>query len=185
MAEQIYKIRGTLADARPRVVGGINPTYRLIPGAARDGAGDEIKVAGSSVVRVELDNGFVLWSRVDDLAHEYGALPSRDAGAAWEFSRLAPRSASGGERGILGLAIRVLEFFGVELAEKSAGKLGIKLEEKLLGDHPPGLYRLDLVGNLALSAVADAEVLPVNQGPTLVFLHGTASSTEGGFGKLS
>jgi len=184
MAEQIYKIRGTLADARPRVVGGINPTYRLIPGAARDGAGDEIKVAGSSVVRVELDNGFVLWSRVDDLAHEYGALPSRDAGAAWEFSRLAPRSASGGERGILGLAIRVLEFFGVELAEKSAGKLGIKLEEKLLGDHPPGLYRLDLVGNLALSAVADAEVLPVNQGPTLVFLHGTASSTEGGFGKL-
>ena len=184
MAEQMVKIRGTLADTRPRALGGVTPTYRLIPGAARDGAVDEITVAASTVVRVELDNGFVLWSRVDDLTHEYGALPSRDAGAAWEFSRLAPRHASGGERGFLGLAIRVLEFFGIELAEKSARKLGIGLEEKLLGNHPPGLYRLDLAGNLALSAVADAEALSANNGPMLVFLHGTASSTEGSFGKL-
>ena len=139
MAEQMYKIRGTLSDTDPRRIGGVQPTYRLIPGAARDGAGDEIAVAGNTVVRVELDNGFALWSRVDDLTQEYGALPSRDAGAAWEFSRLAPRNLSGGERGLLGLAIRVLDFFGVDLAEKSARKLGQHFEEKLLGDHPPGL----------------------------------------------
>jgi hypothetical protein len=43
---------------------------------ARDGASDEIEVGGDSVVRVELDNGFVLWSRVDDLSREYGTLPA-------------------------------------------------------------------------------------------------------------
>ncbi len=184
MAEQMVKIRGTLADTRPRTLGGFTPTYRLVPGAARDGAGDEIDVPGSTVVRVELDNGFVLWSRVDDLTHEYGALPSRDAGAAWEFSRLAPRHASGGERGIVGLTIRVLDFFGIEPVKKPVRKLGIQLEEKLLGNHPPGLYRLDLAGNLALSTVADNDTLNTSPGPILVFLHGTVSSTHSSFGKL-
>src|SRR6188474_2242030 len=95
MAQQLYKIRGTLDDTpdtrRSRQTGAPAPLYRLIPGAARDGASDEIEVAGDSVVRVELDNGFALWSRVDDLSREYGALPTRNAGGAWEFSRLAPR----------------------------------------------------------------------------------------------
>lgn len=184
MAEQLYKIRGTLSDTRSHLPGGIAPSYRLTPGAARDGAADEITVAASTVVRVELDNGFVLWSRVDDLTQEYGALPSRDAGAAWEFSRLAPRSASGGERGLLGLAIRVLDFFGVDLAEKSARKLGVFFEEKLLGGHPPGLYRLDLAGSLGLTAVPEGASLASQPGPLLVFLHGTASSTASSFGKL-
>jgi CHAT domain-containing protein len=183
MAEQMYKIRGTLSDGHPSPKGGLSPTYRLIPGAARDGAADDITVAGNTVVRVELDNGFALWSRVDDLTQEYGALPSRDAGAAWEFSRLTPRNSSGGERGVLGLAIRVLDFFGLNLAEKSARTLGVHFEDKLLG-HAPGLYRLDLAGELRLSPVPDSKVIPADLGPLLVFLHGTASSTEGSFGKL-
>ncbi|WP_180129044.1 CHAT domain-containing protein [Rhodoferax sp. BLA1] len=184
MAEQLYKIRGTLSDTRAPRFGGMAPSHRLIPGAARDGAGDQIEVAGNTVVRVELDNGFVLWSRVDDLAQEYGALPSRDAGAAWEFSRLTPRTSSAGERGLLGLAIRVLDFFGLDLAEKSARKLGQHFEQKLLGEHPPGLYQLDLSSDLTLRSLPDTSPIPSNQGPLLVFLHGTASSTAGSFGKL-
>ena len=116
MAEQLYKIRGTRGDLRTGQFGNIVPTHRLIPGAARDGASDEVEVPGNTVVRVELDNGFVLWSRVDDLTHEYGALPSRDAGAAWEFSRLSPKHSTSSERGILGLAIKVLDFFGIDVA---------------------------------------------------------------------
>ena len=44
MAEQMYKIRGTLSEGYPSPKGGVSPTYRLIPGAARDGAADDIAV---------------------------------------------------------------------------------------------------------------------------------------------
>ena len=57
MAEQLYKIRGTRGDLRTGQFGNIVPTHRLIPGAARDGASDEVEVPGNTVVRVELDNG--------------------------------------------------------------------------------------------------------------------------------
>jgi len=193
MSQRLYKIRGTCIDSRGNTVGGHAPLHRLIPGSARDGAGDQLEVAGNTVVRVELDNGFVLWSRVDDLTREYGTPPAgrREAGAAgdaadgiWEFSSLTPQRASGGERGMAGLAIRVLDFFGVDVVGKSARTLGTHFEEKLLGDHPPGFYRLDLAGAFRLQAVPDTETLAADQGPLLVFLHGTASSTDGSFGKL-
>jgi CHAT domain-containing protein len=184
MAEQIYKIRGTRGDLRTGQFGKIVPTHRLIPGAARDGASDEVAVPGNTVVRVELDNGFVLWSRVDDLTHEYGALPSRDAGAAWEFARLSPKHSASGERGIVGLAIRLLDFFGIDVAAKSARELGIHFEEKLLGDNPPGLYRLNLAADYHLTAVQANESMATGPGPMLVFLHGTASSTQSSFGEL-
>ena len=134
MSQRLYKIRGTLSDIHGRKPGGLTPTHRLIPGAARDGAGDQIEVAGDTPVRVELDNGFVLWSRVDDLTREYGTPPagSRGDGGAgdgtWEFSRLTPQRASGSERGMAGLAIRVLDFFGIDLVEASARKLGKAFE---------------------------------------------------------
>ena len=184
MAEQTYKIRGTRGTVRAGQFGKFTPTHRLIPGAARDGASDDVEVGAATVVRVELDNGFVLWSRVDDLAQEYGALPSRDAGAAWEFSRLAAKHGSGGERGLVGLAIKVLDFFGVDVAANSARELGIRFEEKLLGDHPPGLYRLDLAADFRLTAVPSSDKLAAPAGPMLVFLHGTASSTQSSFGML-
>ncbi len=190
MTQRLYKIRGTRGESRSPAVGGRSPSQRLFPGSARDGAADEIEVTGDTVVRVELDNGFVLWNRVDDLTREYGTPPPGNRGdegsgsGAWEFSRLAPQRANGSERGLAGLAIRVLDFFGVDLVEATAGKLGKAFEEKRLGGHPPGLYRLDLASAFRLQAVADDEALVADQGPLLVFLHGTASSTESSFGKL-
>ncbi len=190
MSQRLYKIRGIRGESRGKAVGGHSPSHRLFPGSARDGAADEVEVAGDTVVRVELDNGFVLWSRVDDLTREYGTPPAARGGndgtadGAWEFSRLTPRRTDGGERGMAGLAIRVLDFFGIDLVEASAGKLGKAFEEKQLGGHPPGLYRLDLAGAFRLHAVADAEAIATGAGPLLLFLHGTASSTEGSFGKL-
>ncbi|MBS1161841.1 MAG: hypothetical protein H6R15_4260 [Proteobacteria bacterium] len=183
MSQRLYKIRG-LRDSSVRPSAGTpKPLFRLHPGSARDGTGEEIEVAGDSVVRVELDNGFVLWSRLDDLSREYGQPPARDGEGAWEFSHLSPPRASS-QRGAAGLAIRVLDFFGVDLAEKSAAKLGRLLEEKLLGKHPPGFYQLDLNGTFQLRAFPETASIAADQGPILVFLHGTASSTEGSFGKL-
>lgn len=189
MSLRTYRIRGTLRKLDPQTVTGIDniaitSSRRLIPGSARDGAVDELVAAADEVVRVELENGFVLWTRASDLVREHGQRAlGRDGGEAWEFGRLAPRQGtSRDERGLLGLGIRVLDFFGVDLAGMAAKTLGAKLEEKQLKGNP-GFHHCDLGDTFALSPLA-AEAIPVDQRPILVFLHGTASSCQGSFGKL-
>jgi hypothetical protein len=159
---------------------------RLVPGRARDGVTSDIDVAADEVVRIELDNGFVLWSRADDLVHEHGQQAvSRDGAASWELDVLhagGAQAASRDERGLLGLGIKVLDFFGVDLKKKSAVALGKWFEDKCLGGRAPALYRCSL-GDFGLGALAAREVLPTT-GPLLVFLHGTGSSCRGSFGAL-
>lgn len=187
MTTRTIRIRGTKVGAGSRGAsqpGGPEPLFRLAPGSARDGAGEEIEVKPETVVRVALENGFVLWSRADDLTREYGSPPPRGAGGAWEFTRLTPRRAVVSERGAAGLAIRVLEFFGVDIGKKVAGKLGKVLEDKKLHDKGPGLYRIAPGDTLALTPVPGSGPLPAAQGPILVFIHGTASSTIGSYSKL-
>ena len=187
MTTRTIRIRGTRVGAGSRGAsqpGGPEPLFRLAPGSARDGAGEEIEVKPETVVRVALENGFVLWSRADDLTREYGSPPPRGAGGAWEFTRLTPRRAVVGERGAAGLAIRVLEFFGVDISKKVAGKIGKVFEEKSLETKTPGLYRIGTGDKRALTAVPGNGPLPAAPGPILVFIHGTASSTAGSYGKL-
>ncbi|MBS1144873.1 MAG: hypothetical protein H6R14_2279 [Proteobacteria bacterium] len=186
MTTRTIRIRGTKVGAGSRGAsqpGGPEPLFRLAPGSARDGAGDEIEVKPETVVRVALENGFVLWSRADDLTREYGNPPPRGQSGAWEFTRLTPRRAASGERGVVGLAIRVLEFFKIDATKKAAGKIGKALEEKQLGK-APGLYRVAPGKTLSLTPVPGTGPLPAAKGPILVFIHGTASSTTAGYGKL-
>lgn len=183
MSQPTYKIRGIAEQNDQRTAGGLKPMFSLLPGSARDGASDIREVPADTVVRVEMENGFVLWSRIDDLTNDFGRQPVRDASAAWEFSRLVPKRPTSGERGMVGLAVKVLDFFGIDLPEKSAAKLGATLERKLLG-HDDGLYRVDLSAPLALTAVPAGTNISADTGPILVFLHGTASSTKGSFGEL-
>ena len=127
MTTRTIRIRGTKIASGSRGAsqpGGPEPLFRLAPGSARDGAGEEIEVKPETVVRVALENGLVLWSRADDLTREYGNPPPRGQSGAWEFTRLTPRRAASSERGMAGLAIRVLEFFGVDISKKAAGKIG-------------------------------------------------------------
>jgi len=156
------------------------------PATARDADAGEVQVQGDEVVRVELENGFVLWTRADDLIRERGRRTvSRDGGEAWEIDphpRL--RGSRAGQRGWLGLGIKVLEFFGVDLKGKAAASLGGKLEEKLLRGNAPGLYRCSLDAPFTLTAVPEDEVLPASPDPILVLIHGTGSSSEGSYGKL-
>lgn len=186
MTTRTIRIRGTKIGAGSRGAsqpGGPEPLFRLAPGSARDGAGEEIEVKPETVVRVALENGFVLWSRADDLTREYGKPPARGTGGAWEFTRLTPRRAVPSERGAAGLAIRVLEFFGVDISKKVAGKIGKALEDKQLGK-APGLYRVAPGNTLSLTPVPGTGPLPAATGPILAFIHGTASSMTSGYGKL-
>ena len=94
MTTRTIRIRGTRIGAGSRGAsqpGGPEPLFRLAPGSARDGAGEEIEVKPETVVRVALENGFVLWSRADDLTREYGTAPARGSSGAWEITRLTPR----------------------------------------------------------------------------------------------
>jgi hypothetical protein len=166
----------------------INPR-RLLPSAGREAGAGGIKADADDVVRLELENGFVLWSRADDLIRERGKKSlGRDGDEGWDIDPHPPaRSGPGaarGERGWLGLGVKVLEFFGVDLKGKAAAALGEKMELKLLGGNAPGLYHCSLDDAFTLTALAKNKTPPAGPDPILVFLHGTGSSCQGSFGKL-
>ncbi|MCQ1548537.1 MAG: CHAT domain-containing protein [Candidatus Accumulibacter phosphatis] len=188
-SDKTYLIRGTVSDiSKPSLPGiAITSARRVVPGSGRDAALGELTVRGDEAVRLELANGFVLWSRADDLIREHGRQTvGRDGGAAWEIdTRPRARAADrAGSRGWLGLGVRALEFFGVDLTGTSAAKLGSAIEARLLGGNAPGIYRCDLASDGRLTALADDADIPGATGPLLVFLHGTASSFKGSYGKL-
>ena len=185
-----YQIRGseqpgTSAPATTDIA--ITSRRRLTLGAGREAGGGGITADADEVVKVELENGFVLWSRADDLIRERGRQSlGRDGGEGWEIDpRPTMRSgAARGERGWLGLGIKVLEFFGVDLKGKAAAALGEKMELKLLKGNAPGLYRCSLDDAFSLTPLPKNKALPAGQEPILVFIHGTGSSCKGSFGKL-
>ncbi len=167
--------------------------------ASRDAAGAaaRIDVRPDDAVCVEYENGVRLWMRADDLLRERGR-PAATRGheaPAWEID-VAPRlgsvrddQAGGADRGLVGIGIKVLEFFGVDVAAKSARVIGDKFELKQLKlpeGTAPGLFRVSLGAEPALARIADGKgpgTVAVGQ-PVLVFLHGTMSSLAGSFGAL-
>ncbi|MGA1869453.1 MAG: CHAT domain-containing protein [bacterium] len=160
----------------------------LVPGTARDAGVVEVEAAGDEVVRIVYKNGFVMWSRADDLIHERGrkTLGRDGSSEVWEIDvRPSLRAGKGTKRGLLGIGIKVLEFFGVDLKDKTVGKLGKALEKKLLHGNDPELYRCSLEDSFSLTAIPKNEKLPSTPDqPILLFIHGTASSCYGSFGKL-
>jgi CHAT domain-containing protein/pimeloyl-ACP methyl ester carboxylesterase len=190
MAKRTYRIRGTLVEGEMPVTANlpISSHRRLIPGRARDGVTGEADVPGDEVARVELSNGFVHWIRFDDLIREYGEKAvSRDATEVWELNHLAPPLApigGGHERGLFKLAIKVLDLFGFDVKKVSAEKLGALGEQFLLKGSTPGLYRCSLTDQFRLEGLSESQTIAPDNGPLLVFIHGTASCCEGSFGKL-
>lgn len=192
-----YIIRGSeqqVIAAPPSTTADIAITShrRLLPGVGRESGESEIMAAGEEVVRIEMENGFVLWTRTDDLIRERGRkVLARDGGTGWEIVMrpgLAGKTAGTadirGERGWFGLGIKVLEFFGIDLKGKTAALLGGKLEEKLLHGNVPGLYSCSLADDFNLTLVPDGTMLPADREPILLFIHGTGSSSRGSFGKM-
>lgn len=185
MTPPLLRIRATApASPAPPLPTSLTVSHarRLHPGSARDAAAGDFEAPADDVVRIELDNGFVLWSRADDLVREHGRRTvARDGGAGWALDALSAPMA-GGERGLLGLGIKVLDFFGIDLKKQAAAALGRGFEEKCLA-RAPGLYRCAL-DRFALTPLPAGDALLAGAGPLLVFLHGTGSSCEGSFGGL-
>ncbi len=189
MSQLQYSILGHKAETRPipaTELVTVTQARRLTPGRARDGATSELKVAADEVVCVTLDNGFQLWTSADDLIREHGRQTlSRDGGQVWEFDRLTPRRVSdgvpGSERGLAGLVIKTLDIFGVDLKGQTAAALGRWAENRQFGSFQPDLYSCSLDDGFKLKK-PDRKLS--SEKPLLVFLHGTASSVGGGFGKL-
>lgn len=189
MADPDYRIRGSLRggaaiDSPPSRDVRLVAKGRLEPGIARD-AGDEIQLAADDVARVELENGFVVWTRVDDLVRERG-LPAASRGGgdgAWHIDPL-PASArtSRGERGWVSIGIKILDFFGIDLAGNTAHALCAIAERRHLENRTPGLYRAPLTTPLTMTPAGSLE--GAGQDPWLLFIHGTGSSTRGGFSAL-
>lgn len=188
---------GTATPPPTREVAITGVPRRIRPGSAREAAtgAAPVDVAPDDVARVEFDNGLVLWMRADDLLRERGrrSVARGDGSEVWDIDTSArigqPGSdaatvARGLERGVVGLGIKVLEFFGVDLQKKSAAIIGKAFEERQLKGAEPGrLLRCTLGADAALAPVADATKLPAER-PLLVFLHGTMSSVRGSFGDL-
>ena len=163
----------------------LTPIRTLSPGTSRDTGIVEVEVSGDEVVRVVHENGFVLWCRADDLIRERGrkTLGRDGASEVWEIDA-RPKLSEGkaGTRGWLGIGIRVLDFFGIDLKGKTANTLGEVLEKKLLGGNEPGLYQTSLDDEFRLKPVN--KPLPSSDAPILLFIHGTGSSFAGSFKKL-
>jgi hypothetical protein len=134
-------------------------------------------VEADDVVEIEFDDGLRLWSRVDDLERDFGLARARGAGDdAIELPGTLP--IGGPSRGWAGWAIKALKVVGIDAPKAIADFAASHVEGQLKPG--PGLYRC--------SADDVADLTPVGpldgSGPTLVLLHGTASSTAGSFGGL-
>lgn len=139
------------------------------------------------VVEVELEDGTRFWTTQERLRTEVlGLVGTRAADGVLELpTTIERRSAS---RGFIGkIVIKTLKFFKIDVAHMAARFIAEKLENHLLGtrdeNRGPGLYRLS-GEELTLTPVSDAVLTLPPDRPSLLFLHGTASSTAGSFGKL-
>lgn len=137
------------------------------------------------VVEVELENGLRFWTTAECLRDEVFAELGAKRGAAddvFDIPMNLPQKS--GQRGIGGLVIKALRFFGVRFAaKKGARDIALKIEEKGLKDGKgTKLYLCSRNENFELTPVS-VSAIPTNK-PALLLLHGTGSSTQGSFGEL-
>ena len=114
----------------------------LVPGSTRSANVSDFDIKANEIVRLELNNGFSLWLRADDLLDEFGKLNlSRGSQNTWEIKIDPTRfHANSSTRGLAGLAIKALNFFDIDLQSKTASKLCSLWEDKLLEKKTANLY---------------------------------------------
>ncbi len=133
-----------------------------------DGVNDE------DVVEVELQNGTVIWTRVDQLRADTQKV--RQRGESDEIlSSFFPLA--GTDRSLVSWAIKSLKFFDVDVTKQTALSIAHRIESRLAG--PEGIYRIDLNGDLTRDKIEPGSE------EVLLFLHGTASSTNNAFRGLT
>lgn len=158
-----------------------------------------VEADADDLVELELDGGVRQWLTVERLAEladrpaSRGGIGGARTGAGGRVIELSPvlrlgtPSRGGGE-----LALRALRVFGVDVAAGAARVVARRLEDRLRPS--AGLYRFSTQGadgGPPGSGATLVEGAPLaagdlrGSGPFLVFLHGTASTTEGSFSGLT
>lgn len=155
----------------------------------------EISLNDEEVVELAMEDNLVLYTTVQRLKEDL--LPERARGDGETSFRLPERISfsnqrTRGEEGLLVKSIKALDIKGklLDAAGSKAGglaarKIAEKIEEQLVG--PDVLYHLTTATAEAADKVslqpALTENIPTTQ-PLLLFIHGTASSTQGSFSEL-
>jgi hypothetical protein len=174
---RIDSTRPLLAEHVPEIKAEPNKSARL---NASRGEGEEqsFDVADNACLELELANGLRLWTRADDLKRDLGLASTRAAAdGSFELPRTLPfgrRSRSDESDAV----IAGLKVFGVNIPGKAADFIANRVER---GMRDGGA--LCQCSPVSAAALGPATKL-AGTGPTLVFLHGTASSTDGSFGGL-
>lgn len=136
------------------------------------------------VVELQFEGDVSQWITVAQLRAE-GRTDRGAEGDVLEIPVSYHRGTAVADRGVWDWVLRGLRVLRIDPQRKLAD-LGVeKIVDKLEGQQqpPPGLYRVDEKGALT-EAIKDAGQLAGGLAPWLVFIHGTASSTDGSFGKL-
>ncbi len=131
------------------------------------------------VLLLEQQDGVKLMIRRDDFEHDF---PSAAASRGADGTLLFPASLDFGSpsRGVCSWVVKVLSVFGIKKAAREATEALIKKFEDSL-EPGPGFYRVEQGEKVNL---VPASAPTAVDKPLLVFIHGTASSTEGSFGAL-
>ncbi len=145
-----------------------------------DGREQSIDVDNTDVVELEMEDGQRLWVRVDDLESEFGIPLNRSKSADDRGAVRIPLGLplDGRTRGLGSWAIKGLKIIGVDIAGSITDFVKGKVEGGLAPG--PGLYQCANTTATDLQTIASIDTSK----PVLVFLHGTASSTDGSFGGL-
>ena len=160
--------------------GTITVKHSVRVGFAREGHEPVVLdgVAPDDVIEMELDGGVRLWSSVEYLRGDFGLRASRDASGTDTLDITTQLPLGGQSRGVGDWVIRGLKVLGVDIAGTISDFVADKVEGQLAPG--PGLY---LCSSARPNDLATAKKLNGRR-PTLVFLHGTGSSTDGSFGGL-
>ena len=136
-------------------------------------------VQPDDVVELVLDDDIYLFSRRDDLEHDFSAELSRGA----DPGDLVFRSLRFGapSRGGFDWAIKIINLFHVDIAEKAGLAICQKFEKKSVPE--PGLKKVEPSDSLVLRPAEFGNDFDTTK-PILVFIHGTASNTNGSFGGI-
>ena len=147
-----------------------------------------IESFADDIVEVELEDGTRFWTTQEQLRTSIlSKATTRSQDGIIELPATLSRSSA--SRGMFGtVVIKTLKFFKIDVAEKAAQHIAEKMELHALGKTEdglgPGLFRIARGDALNLKRVEEAVLALPEDKPSLVFLHGTMSSTAGSFGKL-
>ncbi|MGE3706776.1 MAG: CHAT domain-containing protein, partial [Vicinamibacterales bacterium] len=184
---RVHGRRDVDAARRPsglqRAIPTVTTKHSVRVGLSRDGDPLQVldDVADDDIVEVEVEGGLRLWMRADDLERELGADQQR-GGAGGDTldlgGRVRLRGRSAATRGTGDWILRGLTVLGFDLAGAVTDFVTDRVEGLLAPG--PGLYQClpDRGGELVpVRPLAGRE-------PTLLFVHGTASSFDGCFSAL-